>query len=99
MNPPETEERLPAELVAALEQVPIGAVKRDRAVIDLLARGFDWPADDPFTMAARLCDEDGIVRQGPMHHGTDYPCTCHAHFSGEHIICATPIHWKDAPGA
>jgi hypothetical protein len=95
---------LPPELVAALKQVPIGIAVQDRSVIDLLARNFDWPyPDDPFTMAARLCDEDGTVRGGPMHHGTDYPCTAHAHFAGEHIICSTPVHFmgsdQEAEGA
>lgn len=47
---------------------------------------------DPFTQAFPLCDPDGIVRKGAMHHGTDYPCTTHAHFGGEHIRCTTPIH-------
>lgn len=48
--------------------------------------------DDPFTMELPLCDEDGIVRRGAMHHGTDYICTGHAHFEGEHINCSTPFH-------
>lgn len=39
-----------------------------------------------------LCDPDGIVRRGDMHHGQDYPCTGHAHWSGYHIRCTTLIH-------
>ena len=50
---------------------------------------------DDFTMALKLCDDDGIVRSGAMHHGTDYPCTGSAHFAGEHIECISPAH----PGA
>jgi hypothetical protein len=50
---------------------------------------------DPFTMEFPLCDEDGIVRKGAMHHGTDYRCTTHAHFGGEHIRCTSPAHSVD----
>lgn len=39
-----------------------------------------------------LCDPDGVVRRGAMHHGQDYPCTGHAHWSGYHIRCTTPVH-------
>ncbi|MCA1570074.1 MAG: hypothetical protein LC798_07080 [Chloroflexi bacterium] len=39
-----------------------------------------------------LCDDDGVVRSGAMHHGTDYPCTGHAHFAGYHIRCTSPAH-------
>lgn len=86
---------LPEDLLAVLERLPIGVVQQDKVVIDALASRFHWPyPDDPFTMALRLCDEDGIVRKGAMHHGTDYECTGHAHFAGEHIICATPFHWR-----
>lgn len=53
--------------------------------------------DDPFTMSARLCHDDGIVRGGPMHHGTDYPCTGHAHYAGEHIRCLSPAHPGNLP--
>lgn len=54
------------------------------------------PADgDPYTAAAVLCDPDGIVRKGPMHHGVDYPCTGHAHYAGQHIACTTAIHTAD----
>lgn len=51
---------------------------------------------DPYTMAAKLCDPDGIVRKGVMHHGTDYPCTGHAHFAGDHIVCTSVGHLSDA---
>jgi hypothetical protein len=51
-----------------------------------------WSDEDPYTMSARLCDDDGIVRGGAMHHGTDYPCTGHAHFAGEHIRCSSAGH-------
>lgn len=47
---------------------------------------------DPFTEAFRLCDDDGTVRRGAMHHGTDYTCTGHAHYAGMHIRCTTPVH-------
>jgi hypothetical protein len=53
-----------------------------------------WNDEDPYTMDAKLCDDDGIVRRGAMHHGTDYPCTGHAHFAGEHI----PLHLAGSPG-
>lgn len=52
--------------------------------------------DDPFTMGMQLCDDDGIVRRGAMHHGTDYPCTAHAHYAGQHIECMSPAHAVDA---
>lgn len=51
-----------------------------------------WSDADPYTMSARLCDDDGIVRSGAMHHGTDYTCTGHAHFAGEHIRCSSAGH-------
>lgn len=44
-----------------------------------------------------LCDDDGTVRRGAMHHGTDYPCTSHAHFGGWHLICTSPAHRAAAP--
>jgi hypothetical protein len=46
----------------------------------------------PYTMGMKLCDDDGIVRSGRFHKGTDYPCTGHAHFAGEHIECTSPAH-------
>lgn len=46
----------------------------------------------PYTMGVKLCDDDGIVRSGRFHSGTDYPCTGHAHFAGEHIECTSPAH-------
>jgi hypothetical protein len=55
-------------------------------------------ADDPYTSSARLCDDDGIVRRGLMHHGTDYTCTGHAHFAGEHYRCESPAHAGNLPG-
>jgi hypothetical protein len=30
-----------------------------------------------------------------MHHGTDYLCTGHAHFKGEHIRCTSEAHATD----
>jgi hypothetical protein len=54
--------------------------------------------EDPFTMEAKLCDDDGIVRGGSMHHGTDYPCTGSAHYAGEHIRCIGPAHPGGLPG-
>lgn len=61
----------------------------------------DVNGTDPFTMEARLCEHDGIVRGGPMHHGTDYRCTSHAHYAGQHIRCTNPVHvqpFNSAPG-
>lgn len=40
----------------------------------------------------KLCDDDGQVRGGAMHHGTDYTCTAHAHYAGLHIRCTSPAH-------
>lgn len=57
----------------------------------------DSAMGDPFTMEARLCDDDGIVRRGAMHHGTDYPCTGHAHYAGEHIKCISQAHPDGLP--
>lgn len=56
-----------------------------------------WDDADPYTISARLCDDDGIVRRGAMHHGTDYPCTGHAHFAGEHIKCSSGAHPDGLP--
>lgn len=53
--------------------------------------------DDPYTLSAKLCDDDGIVRRGAMHHGIDYPCTGHAHFAGEHIECISEAHPSGLP--
>lgn len=53
-------------------------------------------APDPYTVNARLCDDDGIVRQGTMHHGADYACTGHAHFAGDHYRCTSPAHTPKA---
>lgn len=50
---------------------------------------------DRYTMSAKLCDDDGIVRGGSMHHGQDYPCTGHAHTLGEHIYCTSPGHERN----
>lgn len=55
------------------------------------------PFTDPFTMDVALCDGEGIVRGGAMHHGTDYACTGSAHFAGEHIRCVSPAHDMPAP--
>lgn len=51
-----------------------------------------WDDADPYTNAANLCDDDGIVRGGPTHHGTDYPCTGHAHYGGHHWGCLSAGH-------
>lgn len=50
---------------------------------------------DAFTQAFQLCDDDGWVRRGSMWKGTDYACTGHAHFAGEHICCTNPVHVLD----
>lgn len=47
---------------------------------------------DPFTADFPLCDDDGIVRSGVMHKGTDYDCTGHAHWGGQHIRCTSSAH-------
>lgn len=49
------------------------------------------PCDYPH-LGMVLCDDDGVVRGGGMHDGTDYPCTGHAHFGGHHILCTSPAH-------
>lgn len=56
-----------------------------------------WDDTDPYTTDAKLCDDDGIVRRGAMHHGTDYTCTGHAHFAGEHIRCISVAHPDGIP--
>lgn len=43
-------------------------------------------------LKVKLCDDDGIVRKGALHHGTDYPCTGSAHFGGSFFRCSTPVH-------
>lgn len=58
-----------------------------------------WNDADPYTNAANLCDDDGIVRRGPMHRGTDYPCTGHAHFAGHHWRCLSAGHPEGLPAA
>ena len=50
------------------------------------------PTRDFGPVAARLCDEDGTVRRGLFHHGTDYACTGSAHHRGARIMCDNPIH-------
>jgi hypothetical protein len=52
----------------------------------------DVNGTDPFTDEFQLCDNDGWVRRGAMHHGEDYLCTSHAHFAGMHIRCTSPAH-------
>lgn len=56
-------------------------------------------AVDPYTMDARLCEDDGMVRGGIMHAGTDYFCTGSAHFAGQHIRCTNPRHFVNPPPA
>lgn len=50
-------------------------------------------------MSALICDEDGWVRGGTFHWGTDYKCTGSVHppldspiWPGHEIRCANPIH-------
>lgn len=50
-------------------------------------------------MSAMICDEDGWVRSGTFHWGTDYKCTGSVHppldsrsWPGREIRCANPIH-------
>lgn len=49
---------------------------------------------DPFTGAARLCGDDGVVRAGhPFHSGVDFACSGSAHpASGGHLRCTSPHH-------
>lgn len=54
-----------------------------------------WHPGTRFTMELALCDDDGIVRSGRLHQGTDYTCTGGAHFAGEHIRCTSPAHSKE----
>jgi hypothetical protein len=51
-----------------------------------------WHPGVPFTMGLALCDADGIVRSGAMHHGTNYNCTGGAHYDGAHIRCTSAAH-------
>jgi predicted GNAT family acetyltransferase len=70
-------------------------------------RGFRWDGEHMFfstdlnghegaTMTTptmmRLCDDDGVVRSGGMHHGADFVCTGSAHFQGLHIWCDNRVH-------
>lgn len=57
------------------------------------------PKHDPITARARLCDNNGMVRRGVMHHGVDYPCTGHAHYARQHIECTNPAHRPAPPKA
>lgn len=50
-----------------------------------------WHPSVRFDLGLALCD-DGVVRGGVMHHGTDYPCTGGAHYAGKHIRCTSPAH-------
>lgn len=50
---------------------------------------------DLYNAEGQLCDADGMVRRGAMHHGTDYFCTGHAHHAGMHIRCTNPIHVRE----
>lgn len=56
-----------------------------------------WNDADPYTDAMVLCDDDGIVRGGLLHHGKDYVCTGHAHVNGMHIRCLSPGHPEGFP--
>lgn len=51
-----------------------------------------WCPGVPFDLGIQLCDDDGIVRKGRFHSGTDYPCTGGAHFADKHIRCTSPSH-------
>ncbi len=57
----------------------------------------DVDGTDPFTDEFQLCDDDGMVRRGALHRGTDYPCTSHAHYAGMHIRCTGPAHRRGDP--
>lgn len=55
-------------------------------------------------MSAILCDDDGWVRSGTFHWGTDYKCTGSVHppldspiWPGHEIRCANPIHVVKLP--
>lgn len=65
----------------------LAAIEEQRALGDCF-----WHPGVPFGMGLALCDDDGIVRSGRFHKGTDYACTGGAHFAGEHIRCTSPAH-------
>lgn len=51
------------------------------------------------TMSAVLCDDEGWVRSGTFHFGTDYKCTGSVHppldsliWPGREVRCTNPIH-------
>ncbi len=54
---------------------------------------------EPYTLEVPLCDNDGMVRRGAMHHGNDYLCTGSAHYAGDHIKCTSPAHEPIKPPA
>lgn len=51
-----------------------------------------WHPTQPYTMAMRLCNDDGVVET--EQHGTidAYDCTGGAHRFGHHIRCTSPAH-------
>lgn len=51
-----------------------------------------WHPGQPYTMAMRLCNDDGVV-EGERHGEiVAYDCTGGAHRYGEHIFCTSPAH-------
>lgn len=85
---------LSPDLVRALQEAPLGRLEHEEALLKMIAKSRF--ASRPFD--ARLCDVDGIVREGVMHHGTDYPCTGSAHYEGLEIRCTNPLHEASLPG-
>jgi hypothetical protein len=57
---------------------------------------FDAPSTTFIEAQAMLCDADGVVRHGRLHHGQDYPCTGDAHVDGYHYTCINPLHRRQA---
>lgn len=47
---------------------------------------------DGYTFTTRLCDDDGIVRSGPLWFGSAYRCTGAAYYNAQHVQCTSPAH-------
>jgi hypothetical protein len=51
-----------------------------------------WHPGQPYTMALRLCNDDGVVESERHGEIVAYDCTGGAHRGGEHILCTSPAH-------
>lgn len=58
-----------------------------------------WHPGTPFDVGLKLCEDNGIVREGSSRFwkGTDYNCSGGAHFAGMHIRCTSPAHQAVEP--